>query len=153
MTPPNTISAARTVEFPAESDEHADIYRLACPSRKALELVGSKWALLIFPALAAGPMRNGALLRKIEGISQKVLTQTLKELERNGLVTRCALQTAPPHVEYELSSLGQSLSETLVALDHWAQRHHLDLQRAREQFDQQKQAGQPVAGRHLHKLK
>ena len=97
-------------------EPQTDIYSLACPSRKALELVGSKWALLIFPALAAGPMRNSALLRKIEGISQKMLTQTLKELERNGLVTRCNLETAAPHVEYELSPLGESLSDTLIAL-------------------------------------
>src|SRR5450830_505938 len=137
----------------AIEEPQADIYSLACPSRKALELVGSKWALLIFPALAAGPMRNNALLRKIEGISQKMLTQTLKELERNGLVTRCNLETAPPHVEYELSPLGESLSETLIALDNWAERHHGDLQRAREQFDGHEKAGAPVAGRLVHKLK
>ncbi|ASU39301.1 PadR family transcriptional regulator [Herbaspirillum sp. meg3] len=144
MKPANKISAEET---------QTDIYRLACPSRKALELVGSKWALLIFPALAAGPMRNNALLRKIEGISQKMLTQTLKELERNGLVTRCNLETAAPHVEYELSPLGESLSETLIALDNWAERHYADLQRAREQFDSDEKAGEAVTGRIVHKLK
>lgn len=144
MKPANNISA---------EEPQTDIYSLACPSRKALELVGSKWALLIFPALAAGPMRNNALLRKIEGISQKMLTQTLKELERNGLVTRCNLETAAPHVEYELSPLGESLSETLIALDNWAERHHGDLQRAREQFDSDEKAGEEVTDRIVHKLK
>ena len=144
MKPANKISA---------EEPQTDIYSLACPSRKALELVGSKWALLIFPALAAGPMRNNALLRKIEGISQKMLTQTLKELERNGLVTRCNLETAAPHVEYELSPLGESLSDTLIALDNWAERHHADLRRAREQFDNNEKAGEQTAGRIVLKLK
>ena len=134
---------------PAAASESSDIYSVACPSRQALELVAGKWALLIFPALDAGPMRNSALLRKIEGISQKMLTQTLKELERNGLVLRRELQTVPPHVEYQLSPLGLSLSKTLVALDQWAQLHHADLEQARQRFDQPEN----VVGRIIHRLK
>lgn len=91
--------------------------------------------MLILPALSAGPMRNSALLRKIGGISQKMLTQTLKDLERNGLVIRHDMQTVPPHVEYRLSALGNSLSEALIALDRWAERHSGDLDAARERFD------------------
>jgi DNA-binding HxlR family transcriptional regulator len=111
------------------------VFSQACPSRQALELVASKWALLVIPALADGPVRNNELMRKIEGISQKMLTQTLKELVRNGLVLRADRQTVPPHVEYRLSTLGESLSETLIPLDNWAERNHQSLKAARERFD------------------
>ena len=124
MTIPDTASA-----------DTSTVFSQACPSRQALELVASKWALLVIPALAEGPVRNNELMRKIEGISQKMLTQTLKELVRNGLVLRFDRQTVPPHVEYQLSALGQSLSETLISLDNWAERNHQNLKAARERFD------------------
>jgi DNA-binding HxlR family transcriptional regulator len=113
----------------------ADVFSKACPSRHALELIASKWALLIIPALTAGPVRNNELLRKIEGVSQKMLTQTLKDLERNGLVVRTDHHTVPPHVEYHLSPLGLSLSDALITLDRWAEQHHGALQAARDEFD------------------
>lgn len=91
--------------------------------------------MLILPALAERPMRNGQLLRRIDGISQKMLTQTLRDLERNGLVIRNDRQTVPPNVEYQLSALGRSLSDTLIALDRWAERHFPELDQAREQYD------------------
>ncbi|HEV2503332.1 MAG TPA: helix-turn-helix domain-containing protein [Mesorhizobium sp.] len=112
-----------------------NVYDSSCSARDALELIASKWAMLILPALSGGPMRNSALLRKIGGISQKMLTQTLKDLERNGLVIRQDMQTVPPHVEYRLSALGSSLSEALITLDRWAERHSGDLDAARERFD------------------
>ena len=115
----------------------------ACPSRAAIELIGSKWALRIFPLLAGGPMRNGELRRRVQGISQKMLTQTLRELERNGLVTRTDLQTVPPHVEYRLSELGRSLSQTLVPLDQWVEANHRNLADARSSFDGVANGGQP----------
>jgi len=117
------------------SADSTSVFSQACPSRQALELVASKWALLVIPALAEGPVRNNELMRKIEGISQKMLTQTLKELVRNGLVLRLDRQSVPPHVEYQLSALGQSLSETLIPLDNWAERNHPQLKAARERFD------------------
>jgi DNA-binding HxlR family transcriptional regulator len=119
-------SAAKSI--PSVFDE-------SCSARHALELIASKWALLILPALAAGPMRNSGLLRKIGGISQKMLTQTLKDLERNGLVVRKDMNTVPPHVEYSLSPLGRSLSDALITLDRWAERHFPALDAARERFD------------------
>ena len=91
--------------------------------------------MLILPALAHGPMRNAALLRKIGGISQKMLIQTLRALERNGLVVREDMLTKPPHVEYRLSRLGTSLSRELKVLDRWAERHFPRLDAARERFD------------------
>jgi DNA-binding HxlR family transcriptional regulator len=80
-------------------------------------------------------MRNGALLDRIGGISQKMLTQTLRDLERNGLIVRRDMQTMPLHVEYRLSALGLSLSHTLAVLDRWAERHFPELDAARDRFD------------------
>jgi DNA-binding HxlR family transcriptional regulator len=118
----------RTGPIPSVFDE-------ACSARHALELIASKWTMLILPALAEGPMRNSALLRRIGGVSQKMLTQTLKELERNGLVIREDRRSVPPHVEYRLSPLGRSLSEALTSLDRWAERNFSELDAARERFD------------------
>lgn len=125
------------VTAPANAGEAStpNVFDASCSARHALELIASKWALLIMPALAAGPMRNNALLRKIGGVSQKMLTQTLKDLERNGLIIREDLKTVPPHVEYWLSPLGRSLSDALIALDRWAEQHAYELDAARDRFD------------------
>jgi len=79
-------------------------------------------------------MRNGALMRKIGGVSQKMLTQTLRDLECNGLVARRNLQTVPPHVEYRLTTLGRSLSRALHGLDRWAERNFPRLDAARAHY-------------------
>ena len=105
-----------------------------CSARDALELIASKWSILVLTALADGPMRNGALLRKIGGVSQKMLTQTLRDLECNGLVARKTLESVPPHVEYRLTSLGRSLSRALQGLDRWAERNFPQLDAARERY-------------------
>lgn len=116
------------------SPEGPDVYAEACPSRAVLELVADKWTLLILPALRSGPMRNGELMRLIGGISQKMLTQTLRELERNGLVVRIDHQEVPPRVEYVLSPLGHSLSEAVRKLDGWVEAHFDEVQTARAAF-------------------
>jgi DNA-binding HxlR family transcriptional regulator len=135
MASPSRDKPARGAAASAKRRPRADVFSAACPSRAALELVSSKWALLIVPALADGPVRNNELMRRVGGVSQKMLTQTLKELECNGLVIRTDHQTVPPHVEYRLSPLGRSLSQTLIALDHWAEKHHGDLAAARTRFE------------------
>jgi len=112
-----------------------DVYDPSCSARDVLDLIASKWVMLILPALADGPMRNSALLRKIGGLSQKMLTQTLRDLERHGLVIRHDKQSARPHVEYRLSALGESLSGALTVLDKWAERHFLQLDASRERFE------------------
>ena len=112
-----------------------NVFDANCSARHALELISGKWAMLILPALREGPMRNAELLRKIGGISQKVLTETLRDLERNGLVIREDRRTMPLHVEYRLSALGRSLSEALVVLDRWAEQHFPALDAARERYD------------------
>ncbi|MGH6736466.1 MAG: winged helix-turn-helix transcriptional regulator [Methyloceanibacter sp.] len=120
-----------------------------CSARDALELIASKWAILVLTALAQGPMRNGALLRKVGGVSQKMLTQTLRDLECNGLVARADLATVPPHVEYRLTALGKSLSTALSGLDRWAERNFPRLDAARERFlaDRENGRGQRRRGR------
>lgn len=118
----------------------ADVYAEACPSRAILELIADKWTLLIMPALRRGPMRNGDLMRMIGGVSQKMLTQTLRELERNGLVRRIDHMEVPPRVEYELTELGRSLADTVRKLDGWAESHIGDVLTARSEFEKRERA-------------
>lgn len=100
---------------------------MACPSRRLIELIGDKWALLVMPALKDGPRRNGELMRMIEGISQKMLTQTLRDLENAGLVERRVFEVVPPHVEYRLTRLGRSLGVTLKGIDRWMEANWAEL--------------------------
>jgi DNA-binding HxlR family transcriptional regulator len=116
----------------------ASVFDETCSARHALELISGKWAMLILSALAEGPMRNADLMRRIGGIAQKVLTETLRDLERNGLVIREDRRTMPLHVEYRLSQLGKSLSDALIVLDRWAERNFPQLDAARERYDREK---------------
>jgi DNA-binding HxlR family transcriptional regulator len=99
--------------------ESADPYNLNCPSRDVLQLIGGKWTILILCCLQQGAVRPGSLMRLIGGISQKMLTQTLREMEFNGLVERINYPEVPPRVEYRLTELGYSLSELARALEQW----------------------------------
>ena len=103
-----------------------------CESRQALERIADKWTCLVVYALLDEPRRHGELKRMIEGISQKMLTQTLRSMEADGLVTRTVIDVIPPHVEYGLTPLGQTLSGPLVAICHWAMDHLPEMQAARE---------------------
>jgi DNA-binding HxlR family transcriptional regulator len=102
----------------------------SCESRQALDRIADKWTCLIVYALLNGPLRHGELRRTIEGISQK-LTQTLRSMEADGLVKRTVVDVIPPHVEYSLTELGQTLSEPLVAICRWAMDHLSEMQAAR----------------------
>jgi DNA-binding HxlR family transcriptional regulator len=132
MAAPVTSQNARPTR-PAGS-----VFDETCSARHALELISGKWAMLVLSALVEGPMRNADLMRKVGGISQKVLTETLRDLERNGLVIRDDFQTKPLHVEYRLSPLGASLSDALIVLDRWAERNFPELDDARERYDREK---------------
>jgi DNA-binding HxlR family transcriptional regulator len=102
-----------------------------CDSRQALELISDKWTALVVYALVDGPRRHGELLRTIDGISQKMLTQTLRRMEAEGLVERDVLDRVPPHVEYSLTTLGHTLEKPLVAICEWAMSHLDELREAR----------------------
>jgi len=97
-----------------------DPYQRDCPSRRLLDRIGDRWTVLIVGALDAGPRRFTELAAEVDGISQKMLTQTLRSLERDGFVARTAYPVVPPHVEYELTELGRSLQQPLRALEQWA---------------------------------
>lgn len=100
-----------------------DVYEERCPTRLVLDRLADKWALLILDRLETGPVRFNQLRRDIKGVSQKVLSQTLKKLERDGLVSRAVFATVPVTVEYALTPLGRTLTETVAALAHWAERN------------------------------
>lgn len=112
-----------------------NVYSATCPSRAVLEIISSKWALLIVPLLAQRPVRNNEFLRLIDGISQKMLTQTLRELEHHGLVQRIDHRTVPPHVEYRLTPLGRSLNKVLEPVDEWAEKNFRHLLAAEAEHD------------------
>jgi DNA-binding HxlR family transcriptional regulator len=106
--------------------------------RDALKRVGDKWSVFIVGALGEGPMRFSELRRSIEGISQRMLTLTLRGLERDGLVTRTVYPTIPPRVEYELTKVGRTLLEPVQALASWAEEHRFEMQAARDRDDERK---------------
>ncbi len=102
----------------------ANPYNMDCPSRDMLDLIGGKWAILILCCLQQGPVRTGALMRQIGGISQKMLTQTLRDLERDGFVERISHPEVPPRVEYRLTDLGRSLSDLARTMEQWVVAHY-----------------------------
>jgi DNA-binding HxlR family transcriptional regulator len=110
-----------------------DAYKRECMSHTVLEMLASKWVYLVVGALRAGRRRHGELARKIEGITPKMLTQTLRALERDGLVRREVFPVIPPRVEYELTDLGRNLAELLNQIRVWSERHAPDIREARAQ--------------------
>ncbi len=117
----------------------ADIFRADCLSRKVLQLIADEWTPLIIYALEEGTMRFGQLLKRIDGISKKMLTQTLRTMERNGLVQRVVYPVVPPVVEYSLTPLGQTLIEPVHALSAWAYTHLEEVAQARKVYEQREQ--------------
>ncbi|WP_332694049.1 winged helix-turn-helix transcriptional regulator [Devosia sp.] len=114
--------------------DHDDIDDDFCPVRNILDRLGSKWTTLVVSKLDGRPYRYGELRRAIPDISQRMLTQTLRELQQDGLITRTVLPTAPPTVEYELTSTGRSLLLPLGQLITWALANQDDIRAARSQF-------------------
>jgi len=110
-------------------------YLATCPTRQVLDCIADKWAVLVLGLLLGGTRRFGELRRDIQGVSQKMLTQTLRSLERDGIVHREVYATVPPKVEYSLTTLGESLATTLDELRLWAERNIEDVLRHRETFD------------------
>jgi DNA-binding HxlR family transcriptional regulator len=119
----------------ADGEPQWNPYRKACPTRQLLDRIGDQWTVLVVGALADGPRRYTVLSRQIEGVSQKMLTQTLRALERDGLLVRTVHPVIPPKVEYELSALGRSLLPPLRALERWAIDNIADVLAAREDYD------------------
>ncbi|UOQ56145.1 helix-turn-helix transcriptional regulator [Leucobacter allii] len=112
-----------------------DPYARECPTRELLNRIGDRWTVLVIGALRDGPRRFSEIARRVEGVSQKMLTQTLRALERDGLVSRTAYPEVPPRVEYALTELGTTLQEPLQAIEEWARTHMDRVLEARERAD------------------
>jgi len=133
----------------AQAKAKYDAFLAVCPSRQLLDRISDKWVTLILAALGSDgshqpgtscggqprPMRYSELARQLAGVSQKMLTQTLRSLERDGLVTRTATPTVPVTVSYELTDLGLSLHELMGGLKTWAEMHMDDVLANREEYD------------------
>ncbi|WP_030595637.1 winged helix-turn-helix transcriptional regulator [Streptomyces fulvoviolaceus] len=114
-----------------------DVFLRDCPTRAVLELIASKWTMLVLVALEDGrPMRFGELRRRLDGVTPKVLTQTLRALAREGLLTRSVYPTVPPRVEYRLTGLGREVGALLQHITDWSQANITAIQAAREDFDE-----------------
>lgn len=107
-----------------------------CPSRTSLAKIANKWTAMIVIALSKGSLRFGELREEVDGISGKVLADTLRDLERDGILERTAYSEMPPRVEYELTALGHSLREPLTALGRWAEEHISEVLSARDAYDE-----------------
>ncbi|MYV78546.1 transcriptional regulator [Streptomyces sp. SID1046] len=112
----------------SERHDHHDVYAAQCPCREVLDLLANKWSALAIGAMGDGPQRFGVLLRRLEGVSPKVLTNTLRRLEEKGFVDRTVYPAVPPHVEYALTALGHSVAEPLAQLRYWVESHLDEIQ-------------------------
>lgn len=112
-----------------------DAFLKDCPTNQLLGRISEKWACLIINALTPGPLRYSDIARKLAGVSPKMLTQTLRSLERDGLVSRTVTPSVPVRVDYELTELGRSLAQMMTAVKNWAETHIEEVREAREQYD------------------
>jgi len=131
MIPDDMVAdAASPLALPPPSNGHRN-----CPVRDVLDRLGDKWSTLILVTLAQGPQRFNALARAVPDISRRMLTETLRHLERDGLIWREVTPSTPPSVAYGLTPLGISLMPPLNALIAWAERHQPEIAAARKRFD------------------
>lgn len=122
------------IEFDESEPSHAECKALG----EILDIIGSKWTIMVVGNLSNGPMRFNAILRSVGGVSHRMLTLTLRRLEQDGLVLRTAFMTIPPKVEYSLTDLGISLIQPLNALSQWASNNRNDIECARTNFETKK---------------
>jgi DNA-binding HxlR family transcriptional regulator len=113
-----------------------------CPSRLMLDQIADKWSMLILATLRDGPLRFNAIKRRIDGVTQKALTQCLRRLERNGIVKRTVITSSPISVEYEITTLGRSLDHPFQALYVWTLEHLSEVEGARARYDERASHGE-----------
>jgi DNA-binding HxlR family transcriptional regulator len=128
---PTTTAAQRREQAKRDYDAFLD----GCPTRELLSRLTDKWVALVIPALVGGPRRHGELAHRVAGVSQKMLTQTLRTLERDGLITRTVTASVPVRVDYALTPLGHELFPVMIAIKNWAETHMDRVFEARAQFD------------------
>ena len=117
------------------ADGRYDVLAAACPTRQVVNRIGDRWTLLVLSALDGGTLRYQELRRAVDGVSQKMLTQTLRALERDGLVCRRVYAEVPPRVEYSLTPLGATLREIVRELIAWSGAHLTEVDTARARYD------------------
>ncbi|WP_329597698.1 helix-turn-helix transcriptional regulator [Streptomyces pseudovenezuelae] len=127
-----TLTAAQRRE---QARVEYDAFIKGCPTNQLLDRLSDKWVSLVVAALSNGPMRYSDLSRKIAGVSPKMLTQTLRALERDGILTRTVTPSVPVRVDYALTPLGSSLASLLTAVKAWAETHIEEVHEARERYD------------------
>jgi DNA-binding HxlR family transcriptional regulator len=127
-----TLTAAQRRE---QARVEYDAFIRGCPTNQLLDRLSDKWVSLVVSALSTGPMRYSDLTRKIAGVSPKMLTQTLRALERDGILVRTVTPSVPVRVDYELTPLGHSLAALLTAVKDWAETHIDEVHEARERYD------------------
>ena len=130
-----------TPQIPPPDLRLPDVFAADCPTRQILDRIGDKWTVLVVQVLDQGPMRFNSLKRRIGGVSQKMLAQTLRHLERDGLVSRHVFATTPVTVEYALTPLGRTLVGALTPLIAWSEGMIGDVMAARSAFDAREPAG------------
>jgi DNA-binding HxlR family transcriptional regulator len=117
------------------SFERGDAFDPDCPTRLVLDRIGDKWTVLVVAALSSGTLRFTELRARVGSVAPKVLTQTLRALERDGVLTRTVYAQVPPRVEYRLTDLGHSLVTPIAAIQDWAESHVSQVLAARENYD------------------
>jgi DNA-binding HxlR family transcriptional regulator len=114
-----------------------DLFDPNCPTRRVLDRIGDKWTVLVVLLLSDGPMRFSELRAHLGAVAPKVLTQTLRRIERDGLVTREVFAEVPPRVEYTLTELGHSLTRPIAVIGDWAETHLAEISAAQQAYDAQ----------------
>jgi DNA-binding HxlR family transcriptional regulator len=128
--------ATKSVAAQREAAREAyNIYFANCPSRQVLAMLSDKWVTMVIGSLHDGPLRYSELRRFIAGISQKMLTQTLRTLERDGLVSRTITPAVPVRVDYALTDVGRTLLPVILQITNWAETHIEEIQQARAAYD------------------
>ncbi|MHA7306415.1 winged helix-turn-helix transcriptional regulator [Arthrobacter sp. TMN-49] len=118
------------------NEPSANIFDPDCPSRVVFERIGNKWASLVVQVLVDGPVRFTDLRKMVSSVTPKVLTQTLRALERDGLISRTVYARVPPRVDYELTEMGRSLLGPLTQLRDWAENHVPNILESRDKYDE-----------------
>ena len=113
-----------------------DVMQSACPTRRVLDRIANKWTMLVVLALGDGTLRFSQLRARVQGVTQKMLTQTLRGLERDGMVHRRVYATVPVTVEYTLTPIGRSLGETVAVIRQWSYAHMPAIAKARMRYDE-----------------
>lgn len=133
------------VTYPEPAKDFGECKRAAVPMVEVLATVGNKWTIFVIMTLSSGPMRFSELKRHIDGVSQKMLTSTLRDLEQDGFVTRTVTPVIPPRVDYELTEMGRELRKPLAVIGEWANRNSARVSEARERYAQREQERRAAA--------